>query len=139
KAAGTLFSELYRIGALDAELYVDDKHLLAELKGKPDATVKLQLMNSTSAARRLAGEALERDAKDENALFALAIANGLEADYAFLIESDRRGAVKPGRAGYEYAKRLIALDPGYYDAYIWTGVTNYVVASLPFPIRWLAK
>ncbi|HEX4998980.1 MAG TPA: hypothetical protein VFY29_12195 [Terriglobia bacterium] len=138
-AARVLFTELHRLGALDAELYVDDKHLLAETRGKPDKDVKRRIEELTAKAQKVARDALEQDPANENAMFALAFANGLEADYAFLIEKDRRAAAKPGRLGYDYAKRLIEKNAEFNDAYIWTGVTNYVVASLPFPIRWLAK
>ncbi len=138
-AARVLFMELHRLGALDAEFYVDDKHLVAEATGKPDADLKRHLMELTSKARKLADAILNHESKNENALFALALANGVEADYTFLIEKDRRGAAKPGRAGYDNAKLLVEANSMFYDAYIWTGVTNYVVASLPFPIRWLAR
>jgi hypothetical protein len=138
-AARVLFMELHRLGVLDAEFYVDDKKLVAETTGKPDAEVKRRMTDLAAKARKLAEDILESEPKNENALFALALANGVEADYLFLVEKDRRGAATPGRAGYDNAKRLLEANAGFHDAYIWTGVTNYVVASLPFPVRWLAR
>jgi len=101
--------------------------------------VKRRLFELTGRARQLAGELKRREPTSEDALFALAFSNGLEADYTFLVEKSIRAAAKPGRAGYENAKRLLQVNPEFHDAYIWTGVTNYVVASLPAPMRWLAK
>ncbi len=132
QAACVLFTELDRLQALDAEFYLDDKKLIAEGTGTPNPQTKRRLFQLTARAKTLADGSA-------NGLFALALSNGLEADYTFLVEKGRLGAAKPGREGFEYAKRLLKADPQFYDAYIWTGVTNYVVASLPFPLRWLAK
>ena len=139
QAACVLFTELDRLNVLDAEFYVDDKKLLAEPTGTANPETKQRLFELTGRARRLADVLLRGDPSNVNGLFALALSNGLEADYAFLVEKARLGAAKPGRASYEYATRLLQADPQFYDAYIWTGVTNYIVASLPFPLRWLAK
>ncbi len=132
QAACVLFTELDRLKALDAEFYLDDKKLIAEVTETPDPQTKRRLFELTGRARTLADGSA-------NGLFALAFSNGLEADYTFLIEKGRLGAARPGRKGFEYAQQLLKADPQFYDAYIWTGVTNYVVASLPFPLRWLAK
>ena len=139
QAACVFFTELDRLHVLDAEFYVDDKKLYAEPAGTPNPEAKLRLFELTRRARQFADDLLRRDSKSEDALFALALANGLESDYTFLVEKSRLAAAKPGRAGFENAKRLLEVNPEFYDAYIWTGVTNYVVASLPLPLRWLAK
>ena len=139
QGACVLFTELDRLKVLDAEFYVDDKKLFAEPKGTSDPQAKRRLFDLTRRARELADGVLQREPNNENALFALALANGLEADYTFLVDKSYWAAAKPGKAGYEYAKRLLQKNPSFYDAYIWIGVTNYVVASLPFPLRWLAK
>ena len=139
QAAWVLFTELDRLNVLDAEFYLDDKKLLAEPRGHPDPQAKQRLFELTRHARQLADDLVRRDPASEDALFALAFTNGVEADYIFLVENRRLAAAKPGRAGYEFAKRLLQANPEFYDAYIWPGVTNYVVASLPLPLRWLAK
>ena len=34
------------------------------------------------------------------------------------------------------AEELLRLDPKFYDAYLTTGITEYMVGSLPFFVRW---
>jgi len=139
QAACVLFTELNRLKALDAEFYVDDKKLFADPSGTPDPAAKKRLLELTEHTRQLADPLKSRETSRENALFALALANGVEADYMFLIEKRRLAAAKPGVKGYEAAKQLLETNPEFFDAYIWTGVTNYVVATLPMPIRWVAR
>ena len=37
------------------------------------------------------------------------------------------------------AQRLLKLNPQYYDAYLTTGTTEYLIGSLPFFVRWFVK
>lgn len=48
-------------------------------------------------------------------------------------------SAKYGRQGDEFARKLLQHNPQFYDAYIWTGVTNYIYGSLPLPVRWPAR
>ena len=48
-------------------------------------------------------------------------------------------ALKHTRAGSEWAKKLLAVDPTYYDAYLATGLSNYIIGSVFAPIRWFLK
>src|SRR5207237_6567850 len=40
------------------------------------------------------------------------------------------------KSSNRYAQELLRSDPQYYDAYLSTGITEYLVGSLPFFIRW---
>ena len=37
------------------------------------------------------------------------------------------------------ASELLKLNPDFYDAYLTTGMTEYVIGSLPFFVRWFIK
>jgi len=138
-AAEVLFREFDRLRVLDAEFYVDDKKLFGEHDLSPDPAVRLQLFVLAERAKDLAAAVLHQDSGNEQALFASALAHGLMADYKALVERKYWAAAKLGRAGLKDATELLDVNPEFYDAYIWPGVTNYVVGSLPFPLRWLAK
>src|SRR6266567_1797044 len=43
------------------------------------------------------------------------------------------------KKGAAYAQRLLKLNPQFYDAYLTTGMTEYVIGSLPFFVRWFIK
>jgi hypothetical protein len=72
-------------------------------------------------------------------LFALTLAHGLRADYVALIDKENMKALRHTREGAASAARLLAIDPGYYDAYLATGVSNYILGSLFPPVRWLLR
>jgi hypothetical protein len=38
-----------------------------------------------------------------------------------------------------FAKRCIAINPNYGDAYLTTGMTEYIIGSVPFYLRWAVK
>ena len=138
-AACILFKEFNRVEVLDAEFYTDDKKLFGDRKIAPDPEVKRRLTSATDRAIELANGMLRQNAQSQQALFARAMANGLMADYGALVERRYLASSKLGRAALDDANTLLRVNPSFYDAYIWPGVANYVVGSLAFPLRWLAK
>ncbi len=48
------------------------------------------------------------------------------------------GALRNGSRGVDYHQQVVKLKPDYYDAYLSIGLYNYIVGSLPFPMRALA-
>src|SRR5437763_12453930 len=86
EAAGFLFSEFNRLGVLEAQFYENDKAFDSRPKVSPDPTLKQNFQNAISRAQVLARSRLAKNAKDRDALFALTLASGLQADYAALIE-----------------------------------------------------
>lgn len=142
QAACVLFRELDRAGVLDAELYTDDEKLFADFsdrKRAPDPQVRRAFFGFIDRAHDLAAAALKAEPANQQALFARALAYGLTADYLAMLEGKFVASAKPGKAGLEAANTLVRLNPTFYDAYLWPGVTNYLVGSLPFPLRWLAR
>jgi hypothetical protein len=133
-----VFSELNHLKLLEAEFETDNRKFLANSAVAPDPRVKQQILDFSQRAQHLAEARLQRDPGDEQALFALALSYGILGDYTALVEHRYWAAVKYGRQGDEFARKLLQRDPQFYDAYIWRGVTNYVYGSLPWPARWPA-
>src|SRR5262249_51798987 len=84
--AGYLFSELHRLGVLEAQFYTDDKAFDARKKMTPDPELKKQFEASLNLAEQRANTILTKNPKDSDALLALTMVSGLKADYAALIE-----------------------------------------------------
>jgi len=139
QAAGLLFSELNRLGVLETEFFEDDESFEARRKMRPDPRVRARFEESLSRGEALAKRRLATDPRDPHALFAMTLVSGLRADYLALIEKKNMAALKHTRAGSEWAKKLLAVDPTYYDAYLATGVSNYIIGSVFAPIRWFLK
>lgn len=139
EAACLVFSELNRLKLLDAEFETDNSKFLAQPAVAPDPNVKQRILELSQHARQLAESQLRQNPQDEQALFALALTNGIQGDYTARVERRYWASVKYGRLGDEFARKLLQQDPQFYDAYVWTGITNYICGSLPWPLRWSSR
>jgi hypothetical protein len=138
-AAAYLFSELARLGALEAELFVNDQSWINRQKLSPDPQVKIRFTEEIEQASRLADAALGKSATDANALFSKSLICGLRADYAALIDQKSLTALMYTRQGRPYADKLLALNPDAFDAYLGPGVENYLFSLKSAPVRVLLR
>jgi hypothetical protein len=137
--AAYLFDEFNRLGVLQTELFVDDDKFKGREKRSPDAAVREKFNGALAQSQRLADAALKNSPNDRNALFATLLNLGLESDYLALVEKrDLASLAYTKRAGL-MAKKLLAVDPTRYDAYLAIGVENYMLGLKPAPVRWLLQ
>ena len=139
EATCLVFSEFNRLKVLEAEFEADNKKFLAPPAVPADTQLKRRILELSERTQQLAEARLRQDPADEGALFALALTNGILGDYTAHLEHRYWSAAKYGRQGDEFARKLLQHNPQFYDAYIWTGVTNYIYGSLPLPVRWPAR
>ena len=95
--------------------------------------------NALSGAEKLAQERLKHSKTDAHALFALTMVNGLRADHAALIAQNKFSALSYTKTANNYAERLLARSPDYYDAYIATGMGKYIIGGKAAPVRWILR
>ena len=139
EASAILFAEFHRLGVLESQFFIKDSSFAARPKLSPDPAARKRLDATLERADALAQTRLKNNPKDLDALFAMALANGLKADYAALIEKRNLAALRYTRQASLWAEKLLALDPGYHDAYLATGIGKYIVGSQPAPLRWLLR
>jgi hypothetical protein len=139
QAANDLFSELARLGVLQAQFFVDDSSFTSPGRLAPDSALHARFGASLAEATTLAHAKLARDARDPDALFAMAMVNGLQADYMALVEGRNVASLSYTRDGARWARQLLAVAPDYADAYLATGISDYIVGSLPAPVRWVLR
>lgn len=139
RAAALLFSELDRLKILQMDFFMDDDKVVDRKKLKPDPAVREAFFKAIGEARQRATARLAVGADDREALFAMCLAAGLVTDYAALIERRRFGSVPLSRQTQLYARKLLALNPPDYDAYLTMGTVEYVVGSIPWIFRWLIR
>src|SRR5260370_20019011 len=84
--AGYLFEEFYQQGVLTSDFFLNDKRLLGGIEGKPDAKRKDAFSEAVGRARDIARRRLKANASDAEALFALTLATGMQAEYAGILE-----------------------------------------------------
>jgi len=137
KAASYLFAELERMGALKGNFLSDDHNVQHGGEYKPDPRSSAALDEAVTLTRKYASSRLLIQPDDRNALLAMCIATGVERDYLALVQHKLRESYSFIRESNTYANRLLAADPTAYDAYLTKGFTEYLVASLPFYLRWM--
>ena len=138
-AAGLLFSELHRLGVLEAQFYTDDKAFDKRQKLPPDPVLKDRFNSALNLAESRARERLEKDPKDGDGLFALTLSAGLKADYAALVEKKNLASLGYTKDASTWAQKLLAAHPNCYDAYVATGIGKYIIGSMAAPVRWFLK
>ena len=136
RASAYLFYELDRLGLLEGEFFADDKRIIDRKKLKPDPAVRALLFKAIEDAQSRAQVILAKQPTDRRALFAMSIAQGINTDYTAFVEKRQIASLSSVRQSNSYAARLLRVDPQFYDAYLTTGLTEYLVGSLPFFIRW---
>lgn len=139
RSATYLFYELDRLGILEAEFFADDKRIIERKRLKPDPMIRAAFFRSANEAQARADSVLARNSEDTNALFSMCITQGLLSDYVALVEKRPFGSLSYTKRAYAFAKRVLKRDPRFYDAYLSTGITEYLVGNLPFFIRWLVR
>ena len=134
-----LFSELDRLSILESEFFSNDNQIADKKKLKPDPAVRAKLFKAIDDAQSRAQASLAANPNDQDALFAMCITSGVLTDYTALVEKRQISSLSLVKKGTAYAQRLLKLNPDYYDAYLTTGMTEYVIGSLPFFVRWFIK
>jgi hypothetical protein len=131
EAAAYLFEECYRQGVLTSEFFLDNKRFLGKIPLKPDTNLRAAFFAADKQAQDLAQLRLKTIPNDTNALFAMALSLGMQADYASLIDKHQLDSLKMIREADKYAKKLLVIAPDAADAYLGLGTANFVIGSLP--------
>jgi len=139
RACAHLFSEMDRLGILAADFFLDDDRIADKKKLKPDPRIRDAFYWATAQCRERAEKHLAANASDKNALLSLSMVFGLLTDYAAFVEKRQLGSLSYAKQSQHFAVRLLAIDPNYADAYLTTGISEYLLGSVPFFVKWFVK
>ena len=131
QAAAYLFEECYRQGILTSEFFLNDKRFLGKVAVRPNPELRAAFFAADKRAQDLARPRLKINPDDVDALFAMTLSLGMQADYASLIDKHQIESLRMIREADEYAKKLLAVAPEAADAYLGLGTANYIIGSLP--------
>ena len=134
----TVFRELYRLDLLDTTLYVHDGFLSGKHPVVEDMHVRAQVDALCAQAVRIADAQLQTNPQDMDALFARGYAQSLRATYVAMIEKSYIPALRLALAARRDHEEVLRQDPKYVDAKLVVGVHEYVVGSLPIPLKMMA-
>lgn len=129
-AASYLFEELYRQGVLTSDFFLNEKKFLHGIDGKPDPVRMNNFREAVSRARVMAKRRLKTNPKEPEGLFALTLAAGMESDADAILEKKQLDGLKRMKEANEHAKQLLAVHPDAADAYVASGIANYIIGSL---------
>jgi hypothetical protein len=136
RGAAYLFYELNRLGALESEFLTDDDRLVEKARPQPDPNVRRQFLQALADVQQRADVTLKSNPNDRDTLFALSLSQAMATDYMALVEKRQISSLSTARRSNGYAQRVLKIDPNFYDAYLTTGFSEYMVGSLPFFLRW---
>jgi tetratricopeptide (TPR) repeat protein len=136
-AQAILYREMYRDGALESQLVTGSNAFLRRSKMNVSAQDKTRFNEVTRRAISLSESILKRNPKDVDALYAIAVAHGLRANFLFLVDKAWMQALRECITSRKANDRILELDPGFVDAHLIHGISEYVVSCLPVYLRML--
>jgi hypothetical protein len=139
RASTFLFFELDRLRILEGEFLTDDKKISGDDKLTPDPAIRAKLFASIDKAQQLADARLKTHPNDLPALFSFCLTEGLRTDYMAFVEKKQLRSLFAHKKAQAYAVRILKRDPNFVDAYLTTGLSEYIMGSLPFFVRWIVR
>ena len=136
-AATLWLQELNRSRHRQASLYSTESFSSGE--DKVDPRLVEQFRYWTRTATRLAEARLRRNPRDVEALYFLGVTDGLKAVFAAAVERRFRAALSDSSRAVDRHREVLKLDPNFHDAELSIGMYDFIVGSLPLPIKMLAS
>ena len=118
---------------LKATLFSDDAY--ANSKTPADRSRIDEFRKWTRRAKQLAEARLRKDSRDVEARYFLGAAEGLEAAFAASVEKKYMSAMRTGSSSVDHHRDVIKLAPEFHDAELTIGLYNYIIGSLPLPLK----
>ena len=132
--SGVLFQELYRVGALDSELYAKEGFLKSK-QYPSDLKTKERINELTNRALQLSEAKLKANANDVDALYQRGVTRGLKSTYTALVEKAWFSALRSAVGARHDHEKVLELDPNYTDAKMIVGMHNYVIGSVSWAVK----
>jgi tetratricopeptide (TPR) repeat protein len=136
-AARVWIKTLYETRRLQSSLYSSES-FYSSGDDKVDPRVVDEFRNLTREAKRRAEGRLKLNPKDIEALDWLAVIEGLKASFEEAVERRHFAALRDGDDAVDHHREVLKLDPNFIDAGLTVGFYEYVVGSLPLPIKVVA-
>ena len=136
--AATLWvQELNRSRLRQASLYSNESFYSGDEKSDPHLVG--QFHNWTRTAVQLAEARLKRNPRDLEALYFLGVTEGLKAVFAAAVERKYTSALSHSSRAVDRHREVLKLDPNFHDAELSIGMYDFIVGSLPLPMKIMAS
>ncbi len=121
---------------LDLEKFVSPGYFADARAVDVPSGIRQRYQENIQKARQLCTALLEKNPYDLEALYFLGAVEGVEGSYAFTVEHSVGSAFTFGKRAYRYHSQILERAPDFYDAYMSAGLYEYIVANLPWYIKW---
>jgi hypothetical protein len=135
-AASLWVQQLNESWELKSTLY--STRAYTEGKRKTDAGQIAEFRKWIRQTKTLSETKLKQNPLDIEALYFLGAAEGLDAAYSAAVEKKYRSALNKGSDAVNRHKEVLKLAPDFRDAELTIGLQNYIVGSLPLPLKMIA-
>jgi len=137
--ATTLWLEKLNQGRrLQAAIY-STQSFYAGPEDKPDPHMVQDFRDLTRQATQLAKVRMQRNPRDPQTLYVLGATESLRAAFAATVERRFIAALRSGSSGVDTERDVIKLDPSLHDAELTIGMYDYILGTLPLPVKMLAS
>jgi tetratricopeptide (TPR) repeat protein len=136
-AARVWVKTLYESRRLQSTLYSSEA-FYSSGDDKVDPAVINEFRSLTREAKRRSDARLKQYPRDIEALYWLGVTEGLKASFEEAVERRHISALRNGNDAVDHHREVLKLDPNFVDAGLTIGLYEYVVGSLPLPIKIVA-
>ncbi|HEU4787104.1 MAG TPA: hypothetical protein VFS57_06840, partial [Gemmatimonadaceae bacterium] len=129
---------LFLRGAISVDYYlggVTKPHVDAQ---KPPPDLEAQFRDHLKQALDLGHDLTDAHPRDVQALYDYGAAQGLQATYMASVEGRLTAGFGAARGAFHAEEYVLELDASRKDAGLVVGTYRYIVATLSFPLRWMA-
>jgi tetratricopeptide (TPR) repeat protein len=124
---------------LQASLYNNEGFYKEDKNDKGESKVAAEFKELTRKTKELCDLRLAADPKDVEALYYLGASEGLKAAWGSMVERSFMSALRNGNDSVDHHRDLLKIDPTFTDAKVTVGMYDYVVGTLPLPVKILAS
>jgi tetratricopeptide (TPR) repeat protein len=129
--------EMLRRQDMDLNRFISPAYFWKKTSHVMPARDRADFYNKLQRSEALSNAILQKNRRDKDARYFLSTAYGLHSSFAITIEHSLREAFSYGNKAYSIARQLTKEDRGYYDAYLTTGIYDYIVSNMPWYMRWM--
>ncbi|MBI2956682.1 MAG: hypothetical protein HYY26_05160, partial [Acidobacteria bacterium] len=136
-ASAVLYEMLARQGTLQSQLFVTSNEFLRLQRLPPDPELDRLFHEVSRQAEQRALKRLQANPNDLDALFALGLMYGNQANYLAGVKAEYFQGLRMGEKAFAHHKKVRQLYPEIHDTAIVLGIHDYIIGSLPRTHRFI--
>jgi tetratricopeptide (TPR) repeat protein len=127
--------ELFRRQNLDLDLFLSPAFFTKETSLVMPPGQREAFLDDIRDCQTLTQKILDKNPKNTEALYFLGASYGILSSFSITIDHSLSRAFSYGDKAYGYNRRILSLDPNYYDAHLTVGLYKYIVGSVPWYLK----